>query len=580
MEGTALAPPESLEERWRARWEAALAAWSRFTKLSPPTWCRSGRQEQKEGLTGSFAMIRLQDHAVVIGLRQIEALGLQSFAVPILAHEIGHHVYAPGDLADHARLLARVRVGLPSLERLAGYVANLYTDLLINDRLQRAAGLDMAGVYRALRREPIDGLWALYVRIYEMLWSLPSGSLGAVAVSERTRTDAALGARLIRAYARHWLDGGGRFAALCLPYLMEMREADLQALAPWFDTRDAGAGGEAPDGLTELDEDEESGAIHPAEDPELTGLDGPAEEEDGPAVGGGRATRGGRKHRYRTPSSYVELMRSVGVNLSEDELLRRYYRERARPHLIRFPAREAPRATDPLPEGVETWEPGSPLADVDWVETVARSPIVVPGVTTVQRVFGTGEGASPERVPLDLYVGVDCSGSMANPKHVVSYPVLGAVILALSALRAGARVRAVLSGEPGEHSATDGWERREKEILRVLVGYLGTGYAFGVLRLKEDFLDAPPLRRPAHAVVVTDADVFHMLGEVKDGWEIAEQTLQRAGGGGTFVLHMPDERHWGRQVARLRGMGWDVRFVARWEDVVEFARAFSRRTWA
>ncbi|MBI5486825.1 MAG: VWA domain-containing protein [Deltaproteobacteria bacterium] len=361
---------------------------------------------------------------------------------------------------------------------------------------------------------------------------------------------------------------------------MELREQDLAALAPWFDTRDAGVGGEAPDGLTELDEDEESGAIHPAEDPDLTGLGGPEEEEEGPAGGDGRELRGGRKHNYRAPSSYVELMRSVGVNLSEDELLRRYYRERARPHLIRFPAREAARATDPLPEGVETWEPGSPLADVDWVETVARSPIVVPGVTTVQRVFGAGAGVSPERAPLDLYVGVDCSGSMANPKFVMSYPVLGAVILALSALRAGARVRAVLSGEPGRHSATDGWERREKEILQVLVGYLGTGYAFGVLRLKEDFLDAPPLRRPAHVIVVTDADIFHMLGEVKDGWETAERTLQRAGGGGTFVLHMPDERHFGEPVARLRSIGWDVRFVARWEDVVEFARAFSRTTWA
>ena len=29
-----------------------------------------------------------------------------------------------------------------------------------------------------------------------------------------------LGARLIRSYARDWLDGSGKFAALCLPYLL------------------------------------------------------------------------------------------------------------------------------------------------------------------------------------------------------------------------------------------------------------------------------------------------------------------------------------------------------------------------
>jgi hypothetical protein len=578
VEGAASCP-ESLADRWHTQWEEALAVWSRFTRLSPPTLCRDEAEEQREGLTASFAMIRLRDHAVVIALRQIESRGLQRFAVPILAHEIGHHVYAPGDLADHARLLARIRVGLPTRENLAGYVANLYTDLLINDRLQRGAALDMAGVYRALREEPVDGLWALYLRIYETLWSLPFGTLGAAAVDARTRTDAALGARLIRAYARDWVKGGGRFAALCLPYLMEAGEEELQRLAAWFDTRDAGAGGEAPDGLTELDDDEGSGAIHPAEDPDLTGLGGPAEPEDGPGDGTGRAIRGGRKHNYRDPLRYVELMRSAGVELSEDELVLRYYRERARPHLIRFPVRMSRLAADPLPEGVETWEPGSPLEDIDWTETAARSPVVVPGVTTVQRVFGTSEGAQPERIPLDLYLGVDCSGSMQNPRYAVSYPVLGAVIMALSALRAGARVRAVLSGEPGSHSSTDGFERREREILKVLTGYLGTGYAFGVLRLQEDLLDAPPPKRPVHLMVVTDSDIFHMLGEVKTGWEIAERALRAAGGGGTLVLHMNGPQGREAPIERLRGFGWDVRFVASWEDLVAFARAFSRATW-
>ena len=40
--------------------------------------------------------------------------------------------------------------------------------------------------------------------------------------------DAYLGARLIRSYAREWLDGSGRFAALCLPYLQEDDAAAMQ----------------------------------------------------------------------------------------------------------------------------------------------------------------------------------------------------------------------------------------------------------------------------------------------------------------------------------------------------------------
>ena len=68
----------------------------------------------------------------------------------ILAHEIGRHVLAPATLTDHARCLSRMRRALPGLDAQAPMIANLYTDLLINDRLQRSAGLRMDEIYRRL----------------------------------------------------------------------------------------------------------------------------------------------------------------------------------------------------------------------------------------------------------------------------------------------------------------------------------------------------------------------------------------------------------------------------------------------
>src|SRR5688500_18554365 len=94
---------ESLREAWLAAWPAALAIWSRFVQLHEPLWCFDESAEQREQLTGSFAMIRLVDHSVVISLRQVREQGLDRFAAEILAHEIGHHVYCPADLTDHAR---------------------------------------------------------------------------------------------------------------------------------------------------------------------------------------------------------------------------------------------------------------------------------------------------------------------------------------------------------------------------------------------------------------------------------------------------------------------------------------------
>src|SRR6476469_6524191 len=98
-----------LEQTWHARFPAALALWSKFTRLREPLWCLSTEEAAKEGLTESFAMIRLTDHSIVINLKEIAEKNLQDYAVEILGHEIGHHVYCPADLSDNARMLARMR---------------------------------------------------------------------------------------------------------------------------------------------------------------------------------------------------------------------------------------------------------------------------------------------------------------------------------------------------------------------------------------------------------------------------------------------------------------------------------------
>lgn len=225
---------DTLAARWRAAWPQALACWSRYTRLHDARMCASTVEAAGEGLQGSFAMIRLVDQSVVIDLEAIVAHGLEDYAVEILAHEIGHHVLAPASANDQLRLLARMVRGLPSLERHASMVANLYTDLLINDRLHRRDGLRMADIYRALARtrtaapdlddrvDP-DGrsnpLWTLYMRTYERLWQLDKGELAGPGVDDATDGDAWLGARLVRVYAADWMAGAGRFAALVLPYL-------------------------------------------------------------------------------------------------------------------------------------------------------------------------------------------------------------------------------------------------------------------------------------------------------------------------------------------------------------------------
>ena len=573
---------EILRERWAAWWPEALRIWSKFTKLSEPRWCLTADRARQEGLTESFAMIRLADHAVVVNLQLVQERHLEDFGREILAHEIGHHVYCPADLTDNGRMIARMRWGLPTKEHLAGFIGNLYADLLINDRLQRSANLDEAGVYKALAQETSDRLWTLYMRIFEILWGQSRGTLaGQLQMDDQLEGDAHLGARLIRVYAREWLDGAGKFAALCLPYLIENDgEVAQKLLRVWLDAQHAGAGAVDVPGLTDLDGDEKSGAIHPSLDPALAEMDAEIEAASQPQEAAGP---GGARGQSREPFEYGAILKALGLNLSDHEVAVRYYKERATPHLIRFPSQEMPRVADPLPEGLEPWDIGSPLEEVDWLESLQVSPQVIPGITTVQRVWGVTEGEAPKREPFDLDLYVDCSGSMPNPQVQVSYLTLAGAIVALSALRAGARVQATLWSGARQFETTGDFIRDEHAILQILTGYLGGGTAFPVHLLRETYQERGPQARPVHILVISDDGVTTLFDKDErgnSGWEIAQMALDRARGGGTLVLNM--YRPWEDNDVLARAyveQNWQIATVQSWEALVEFARHFSARTY-
>ncbi len=75
---------EKIARDWQRNWDASLSVWSRFTRLSSPRWCYTVKDEKRENLTGSFAMIRLSDHAVVIRPRLIKKKKLEGVAKGIL----------------------------------------------------------------------------------------------------------------------------------------------------------------------------------------------------------------------------------------------------------------------------------------------------------------------------------------------------------------------------------------------------------------------------------------------------------------------------------------------------------------
>jgi hypothetical protein len=605
----------TLVERWAAAFPAALTAWSAYTRLKAPLLLDDSAAAAREGLAGSFAMIRLVDQTVVIDLQQVRELGIEDYGVEVLAHEIGHHVYAPASISDHTRSLARMFPALPTVTQHAPMIANLYTDLLINDRLMRSAGLRMPelmqAVVRGNQRGQASKLWTLYLRTYELLWGMERGQLcGRVLIADaddaaavaRTTTqnpgegriadaaieiDARLAARLVRHYARHWLDGGARFAVLVLPYLLEDAKAG-ERLQTLMDTKDAGQGGQ-PEGLTQMDAEERQPVQHPAMDLNPEG-DAASGEGDGRAGSGAGVGSG----QARDPYQYGELLRLAGLNLTRQQAAMRYYAERARPYLVPFPSLPTNQSEDPLPEGLDPWEAGDALEAIDWRESLVLCPVPIPGLTTVQRRFGVQPGVEPQRLPLDLDVYIDSSGSMPNPTTQLSWPALAGAVICLSALRAGASVQVTLWASRQEVTSTKGFVRSADDCLRVLTGYYGGGTQFPLPTLRETHASRVKLKKPTHILVVSDDGASTMFDTPDErgtaGFDVCATALKQAGGGGTLALNIPGNWHkpgkhgssyyqnaYGWLARAQKEQGWLVSPVATLADLLGFAREFSRR---
>lgn len=595
-----------LEARWRAAWPEALAAWSHFTQLREPHFFPTDEEAAKDGMAGEIAAIRLHDQAVMVNLEVVHTRGLEDDAVAVLAHEIGHHVYVPGNLADNGRMIAAMKpylFGLP--ENTVHFVANLYGDLLLNDRLQRRSGVDIAAVYRklndAVKGQQTSAVWKVYTHTYEQLWRLPTGTLSPPGLNAEMKSTAAYLARLIRHFASDWLRGARRFVNALYPYLIDDQEKQQQQtfiLLGLTDTRCAGkckgngsASDVIPGGLIGIDPSELGGDDD--FERELDDLFGLGEREDRAKNRKGRGSKrdakkadntapeklgkGTPRSQFREPFEYGELLRALGLDLKDWEVTTRYYRERSLPYLIPFPARRAPQAMEPLPEGYETWESTDSLENLDVFGSLVRSPIVVPGLTTVQRVYGESPGGDPAKRPLDLDIYIDCSGSMPNPAVNVSYLALAGTILALSALRAGARVQATLWSGAGQFDTSGGFLRDEKRLLGILTGYIAGATAFPLHVLRDTYQTRKASEPPAHIVVISDEGVDTILAEDEKktpGEQLCRSALQTARGGGTLVLNLPSSQWPPRKT--LEAIGFRIHAVTDWEDLVAFARAFVR----
>ncbi|WVM93400.1 hypothetical protein ULG90_05475 [Halopseudomonas pachastrellae] len=104
-------------DHWQAQWQRACSSGAITCNYRSRSGCLTCRPPNQAGLTDSFAAIRLTSQRVMVNLQDITQRGLDDYALEVLAHEIGHHVYAPANMTQHLQLLAVVRQALPGSEQ-------------------------------------------------------------------------------------------------------------------------------------------------------------------------------------------------------------------------------------------------------------------------------------------------------------------------------------------------------------------------------------------------------------------------------------------------------------------------------
>lgn len=550
-------------------WQAALDLWN--VQLHPPNMVR-------DSATGTFAWFTFPP-SISIDLDELGRQGAEHHLVSVFAHEIGHHVLSPSTRIVSFKLMQQMaraivasdpRRAIP-VTRTARHLSNLWSDLLINDRVVRmqrrlhpGTEPDMIALWRTLTAgEPVsNAAWWVLMRAYELLWSLPSNTLcpnAPPAVPESVREDvrarqqvdpAALDvstvrkdlqdkerahraaalrvqalqdelllsqpvqpvadaeylAQAVRTFGADPVGGALTFGMVLVPYLV------LESMIPKGEALPGGGCAEqdgAPATATELaqvlaDPRLDEPPIHPA----AAAVSAPAPDQ--------------------APGQSYGVAQTLALFSGSDPnaVMLAWYEAQARPWIRPLLQSGRGVAEQGIPGPLETWELGDDATELDWPATLAVNPVVVPGVTTRRRTqLPDDPVATTEAVTLDLYI--DSSGSMPHPDRGSS-AVLAGMILVLSVLKGGGRVRVTSWSGRGQVAGDSVYTRDRLEIMRQLTTFFGGGTVFPLDLLADRY---PPGERDRnelrHLVVLSDDGLMSLFGSGQEEYAGVAAAVRR-----------------------------------------------------
>ena len=97
--------------------------------------------------------------------------------------------------------------------------------------------------------------------------------------------------------------------------------------------------------------------------------------------------------------------------------------------------------------------------------------------------------------------------------------------------------------------------------------------------MRDTFKDRTEKDRPVHILIISDDGVDTLFAKDEQGnrgSDISKMSLEKGKGGGTMVLNLYREISASPMLVESLKQGWKIFRVRTWEDLVAFARDFSR----
>jgi hypothetical protein len=531
-----------IQARIDATWADAQRRWSRFLLLSRPVDAAG---------CPSVARIDLTTRQVEVNGAMIANRKLWDSMEGILAHEVGHHVRYPGSLVVAARLRLLEKEIIP-IEEYS--LINLFTDLLINERLGRDEGIraQLLGVYAAFNGEhrtwEQDPAFSFYLAVYEELWQLAPGTLVPhdrfVELHPGYRADAQLLAQDLFHLGPNLYTQFLYFVHVVGRYLAPPQRKSPLSLDPYACGCDTPGPDDWADALTPTAREEE--ALRRAL-----------------AEGWLRKDQAGR---MRKTDDRIANLPGAGTARADaiPEIMAAFYRREAERHLFRPPAQRV-LGEAVVPTTLEEWELGDPVQAIDWLATLVARGDSVGGLQPLKRErIADLEGHDVPLWQPRMEIYLDVSGSMPDPRTTINAMTLAAQVLAVATIRAGGWVRALLFS--GHYVRTWEWCRSEVELSRFLMHYMGGGTVFPFEVLEASLAEcraAQPIR-----VVISDFDMDANVQKSKENEEILARAAR-------LSPHTVLLLHGTRLAQRYRDHGAQVIIVDKLDDFPRMAARLS-----